>query len=99
MAEGISALPPLELMERVLSVLPEQSRERAALSKVIAGLSIPDTFAAINGHVVHQTHNTEVARKLLSEILPVLKTNYGSNPYVAELLTRYLPDGRPRRDA
>ena len=90
-SEDIKRTSNLEIMRRIVALMPENTVDRERLRSVIAGLSTPDTWQTVDGEVVSQTEYIPRARALLKEVLPRLVVAFPDEPLVVELRKRY-PD-------
>jgi hypothetical protein len=89
----ISALPSLELMRRLVALLPDGSSEQVQLFGVIKGLSTADFTGQFGGGKPWEKGAEGQARKVMRAILPKLSELLPGNPLVAELAKRYSAPG------
>jgi len=89
----ISALSSLELMRRLVALLPDSSFEQVQLFRVIKGLSTVGFNGQFADGKPWQTGAEGRARQVLRAILPKLSELLPGNPLVAELVKRYIASG------
>jgi hypothetical protein len=87
MPEDLTKVSSLELLLRLVELLPERSFEQIQIMGSIAGLSTPEIY----GNVPPPAGSSpmERARKVLSAILPKIEQMLPESPIVEELLKRY----------
>lgn len=92
-ASDVSAASSLELVRRLVAMLPDGSHEQAQLFGVIKGLSTAGFTDQFGGGKPWEAGGEGRARHVLLAILPKLAQQLPGNPLVAELLKRYSPTG------
>ena len=94
MVEGdLSAVGSLELVRRLITLVPDGSHEQAQLFSVVKGLSTARFTDQFGGGKRWQSGGEGEARHVLAAILPKLGEQLPDNPLVAELMKRYGPTG------
>ena len=94
MAESeVSALSSIELMRRLVALLPDSSSEQVQLFGVIKGLSTVGFTGQFADGKPWQAGAEGRARQVMRAILPKLSELLPENPLVAELARRYIPSG------
>jgi len=86
----ISALTSLELMRRLVALLPDGSSEQVQLFGVIKGLSTVGFTGQFGAGKPWQKGAEGRARQVMRAILPTLSELLPGNPLVAELVKRYI---------
>lgn len=87
--EDLSTLGSLELMRRLITMLPEGSSEQAQLFGVIKGLSTAVYSDRFGKGKRWETGGEGRAKQVLRAILPKLSEQLPGNPLVEELAKRY----------
>jgi hypothetical protein len=87
--EDLSTLGSLELMRRLVAMLPEGSSEQAQLFGVIKGLSTVGYSDRFGKGKRWETGAEGQAKQVLRAILPKLSEDLPGNPLLAELAKRY----------
>lgn len=85
----VSALSSVELMRRLVALLPGGSSEQVQLFGVIKGLSTVGFTGQFGDHKPWQAGAEGQARKVLRAILPKLSEQLPGNALVVELIKRY----------
>ncbi len=85
----LSAISTLDLMRRLVAMVPEGSHEQAQLFGVIKGLSTAGFTDQFGGGKRWQAGGEGRARHVLLALLPKLADQLPDNPIVAELSKRY----------
>ena len=89
----ISALSSLELMRRLVTLLPDGSSEQVQLFGVIKGLSTADFTGQFGEGKPWEKGAEGRARKVMRAILPKVSELLPGNTLVAELAKRYSGSG------
>ena len=89
----VSALSSVELMRRLVALLPGGSSEQVQLFGVIKGLSTVGFDGQFGDGKPWQAGAEGRARQVMRAILPKLSEQLPGNPLVAELAKRYLASG------
>ncbi len=87
--EDLSELPTVEIMRRLVTLLPDGSHEQAQLFGVIKGLSTVGYFGQSEKGKPWDKGAEGRARQVVRAILPKLDEQLPKNPLVAELAKRY----------
>jgi hypothetical protein len=89
----VSALSSVELMRRLVTLLPDGSSEQAQLFGVIKGLSTVGFTGQFSDGKPWQAGAEGRARQVMRAILPKLSELLPGNSLVAELVRRYMASG------
>lgn len=90
-ADDLSQISSLELVRKLIALVPDGSHEQAQLFSVVKGLSTAGFTDQFRGGKRWQAGGEGEARHVLVSLLPRLAQHLPGNPLVAELVKRYGP--------
>ncbi len=91
--DDLSKVSSLELVRKLITMVPDGSHEQAQLFSVVKGLSTAGFTDQFRGGKRWQAGGEGEARHVLASLLPRLAQHLPGSPLVAELAKRYGPGG------